>query len=116
MARAYGINPQDELDQDAIRKPSPTGGKSDVDTRSPDNKTVEDFHKNASVNTRPEDMHHTLGNEPNQAASGSHSHNGSDSVLLLEGTIISGSKASPSTVLPSIIGALTRLGATDSTT
>lgn len=117
MARQYGVAPEEELDQEAIRKTGPTGGRDAEDTeRSPDNKTVDDFHKNASVDTRPEDIHHRLGIEPNQAAPGNHNHDGSSGVLLLEGTIISGSKASPSTVLPSIIGALVRLGATDSTT
>lgn len=117
MARQYGMAPEEELDQEAIRRTGPTGGK-DVaeEERSPDNKIVEDFHKNASVDTRPEDIHHRLGIEPNQASPGDHTHDGSNGVLLLGGTIISGSKASPSTVLPSIIGALVRLGATDSTT
>lgn len=117
MARQYGLAPEEELDQGAIRKPGPTGGKDTADAeRSPDNKTVDDFHKNASVDTRPEDIHHRLGIEPNQAAAGDHRHDGSNGVLLLDGVIISGSKASPSTVLPSIIGALVQLGATDSTT
>lgn len=116
MARQYGVPPEEELDQEAIRRKTPSGGEEEVDARSPDNKTVEDFHKNASKDTRPEDMHHTLGIESNQAAPGDHTHDGSNGVLLLAGTIISGSKASPSTVLPSIIGALVRLGAEDSTT
>ncbi len=117
VARQYGLAPEEELQQDQIRKPGPTGGKDTADAeRSPDNKTVDDFHKNASVDTRPEDIHHRLGIEPNQAAPGNHTHDGSAGVLLLEGNIISGSKASPSTVLPSIIAALVRLGATDSTT
>lgn len=116
MARQYGIPPEEELSQDAIRKPGPQGGKSDEDASKPTNKEVDDFHTNASVDTRPEDIHHRLGNESNQAAAGDHQHDGSDSALLLAGYIISGSKASPSTVLPSIIIALVRLGATDSTT
>lgn len=117
MARQYGIAPEEELSQDQIKKPGPTGGKDVSDEeRSPDNKTVDDFHKNASVDTRPEDIHHRLGIEPNQAAAGNHNHDGTSGVLLLDGVIISGSKASPSTVLPSIIGALVLLGAQDSTT
>lgn len=117
MARQYGAPPEEELDQQAIKRSTPTGGRDvEEEERSPDNKTVEDFHKNASVDTRPEDIHHRLGSEPNQAAPGDHRHDGTSGVLLLEGVIISGSKASPSTVLPSIISALVRLGATDSTT
>lgn len=116
MARQYGVPPEEELDQEAIRRPTPSGGEEEDDARSPDNKTVEDFHKNVSKDTRPEDSHHTLGIGSNQAAAGDHTHDGTAGVLLLAGTIISGSKASPSTVLPSIIGALVRLGAEDSTT
>lgn len=117
MARQYGEPPEGELDSNAIRRPGPTGGRdAEEDAASPSNKEVEDFHKNASVDTRPEDMHHRLGNESNNAAPGDHNHDGSNGTLLLAGYIISGSKASPSTVLPSIIAALVRLGAEDSTT
>lgn len=116
MARQYGLAPEEELDQDAIKRKGPTGGQEEDSERSPDNKTVEDFHKNASKDTRPEDMHHTLGIEPNQASPGDHTHDGSNGTLLLAGFIISGSKATPSTVLPSIIQCLVRLGAEDSTT
>lgn len=82
---------------------------------SPPVDVVNAFHKNASVDTRPEDIHHRIGPGPNQAASGQHRHNGSDSPLLLEGVVITGSRGGNSSVL-SIIQALVRLGATDSTT
>ena len=83
---------------------------------SPNADTVRLFHKNAQADTRPEDIHHSLGISPNQAAPGNHNHDGGNSPLILLGYTIVGSKASPSTVLPSIIAALVRLGATDSTT
>lgn len=83
---------------------------------SPSGVLVEKFHKNAAVDTRVEDMHHTLGSLPSQASPGNHDHDGGDSVLLLDGYTIVGSKASPSTVLPSIIAGLVRLGMKDSTT
>lgn len=93
-------------DQPTVKKEDPT----------PPTSVVTMFHRNASVDTKPEDIHHTLGGSPSQAAAGSHTHNGSDSPLLLGSSVITGSKASPSTVLPSIIAALKILGATDTTT
>ena len=90
--------------------------KTRSDNPSPDNRTVEAFHRTVSRDTRPEDIHHTLGNDPNRASPGNHKHDGSDAPLILEGYTISGVKATPSTVLPSIIAALVRLGATDATT
>lgn len=113
MSRQYGTPPtqpgQEEKRKDReqnTKQPDPT----------PPADVVRRFHQNAAVDTRKEDIHHTLGLNPNQAAPGDHKHNGGDSKLLLEGSTIVGSKASPSTVLPSIISALVRLGATDSTT
>lgn len=82
---------------------------------SPDTKTVEDFHKNAATDIRREDQHHTLGPGAFQASPGDHSHNGDDSVLLLEGFTINGTLTNPTSVLPSIISALVRLGADDGT-
>ena len=95
------------------RDNSPTVKKEDP---TPPTSVVSMFHRNAAVDTKPEDIHHTLGGGPSQAASGAHTHNGSDSPLLLGSSVITGSKASPSTVPPSIIAALKILGATDSTT
>lgn len=77
---------------------------------------VEELHKNADTDVRKEAIHHTLGPRPSQAAGGDHKHDGSDSSLLLEGMTISGSRASSTSILPSIIAALVRLGAVDSST
>lgn len=82
---------------------------------SPPAPVVDAFHKNAARDTRPEDIHHTVGPGPTQAASGQHRHDGSDSPLLLEGVILTGSKGG-NLALPSIISALVKLGAKDSTT
>lgn len=82
---------------------------------SPPAGVVNRFHQNAPVDTRPEDIHHRLGSSPNMAAPGNHSHNGSDSVQLLGGFTITGSRGT-STAVPSIIQALVQLGAKDSTT
>ena len=83
---------------------------------SPSGDIVRQFHKNAAVDTAPHDIHHTLGHEPNQASPGDHSHDGGTSPLLIEGMQIVGSKQNPSTVLPSIIAILVRLGAKNETT
>jgi len=83
---------------------------------SPSNRVVDAFHKNADTDSRTESIHHTLGPGPNQASPGSHSHDGSDSVQILAGMTLTGSKATPSTMWPSIIAALVRLGAEDNTT
>lgn len=77
---------------------------------------VEKIHTNADTDVRRESAHHTLGAGPTQAAAGDHRHDGSDSELLLSGVTISGSRSSPTAILPSIIAALVRLGATDQST
>lgn len=81
----------------------------------PSAKEVEKFHQNADVDGSSKALHHTLGPGPNQAAAGNHNHRGGDSVLLLEGTTISGSRGD-NAALASVISVLVELGATDSTT
>lgn len=101
----YGTDPQKR--EPSVKQEDP----------SPPVRVVDAFHKNASVDTRPEDIHHRLGNGPNSAAAGNHTHNGADSPLLLDGVVITGSKTTGvAAVLTSIIDALEKLGATDSTT
>jgi hypothetical protein len=84
-------------------------------SKSPDPMTVRMFHLYDDVDTDQGSHHHTLGPGNNQAAAGSHVHNGSDSALLLEGVTLSGSKGG-NAALASVISALVQLGATDSTT
>lgn len=81
----------------------------------PDASVVADFHTNSDVDTRRESQHHTLGPGPSNASPGDHSHDGGDSQLLLTGYSLVGSRGGNVAVL-SIIAALVRLGATDSTT
>lgn len=120
MSRQYGApknvpgGQQDEKTPGYQRRKDPEP-KVKVEDASPPSQTVVLFHKNAPVDTRAEDIHHRLGPGPNQAATGNHSHNGSDSVLLFEGVILTGSKAG-NTALASVIQALVGLGAKDSTT
>ncbi len=83
---------------------------------SPSATVVAQFHKNSDTDTRMEALHHTLGSSPTQASPGDHTHDGGSSPQILSGYNLTGSKSSPSTVLPSIIACLTRLGATDNTT
>lgn len=83
--------------------------------RPPTSEEVELFHQNADTDARAEAIHHTLGVGDNQAARGSHNHRGGDSVLLLSGITITGSRGG-NVALLSVIQALVALGATDSTT
>ena len=77
---------------------------------------VEEIHRNDDVDVRKESHHHTLGPRGAQAAAGDHTHDGSNSSLLLSGMTISGSRSSSAAILPSIIAGLVRLGMTDSST
>lgn len=88
---------------------------SDPNTPSPDPMTVKLFHLYDDTDTESTSHHHTLGPGNNQAAAGSHVHNGSDSPLLFEGVIISGAKGS-NAALASVIALLTQQGAVDQTT
>lgn len=77
---------------------------------------VEKLHTNSDADVRRESQHHTLGPRTTQAAAGDHKHDGSDSALLLTGLTISGSRSNSTSILPSIIACLVRLGATDNST
>lgn len=81
----------------------------------PDPGSVKEFHVNADTDSDRQAIHHTIGPGVNQAASGAHSHDGQDSPLLLEGITITGAKGTAACD-SSIIAALVRLGASDSTT
>jgi hypothetical protein len=81
----------------------------------PDANSVREFHVNSDTDTSGDALHHTLGPGVNQASPGGHIHDGNDSAFLLEGITITGAKGSAACD-GSIIAALMRLGATDSTT
>tara|TARA_R110002020_G_scaffold404912_1_gene614971 strand:+ start:11567 stop:11860 length:294 start_codon:yes stop_codon:yes gene_type:complete len=83
--------------------------------RSPSAEEVQNFHTNADTDSRREAIHHTLGAGDNQAASGNHDHRGGNSVQLLTGITMTGSRGG-NVALLSVIQALVALGATDSTT
>jgi len=81
----------------------------------PDARVVNEFHSNDDVDKDSNSHHHTLGGGANQASPGSHRHDGTDSVQLLEGVELSGSRGGNFAV-QSIIQALVLLGASDNTT
>ncbi len=103
-AQPYGSNPTAQEPKTTKQDPSPPGS------------VVTAFHRNADTDVRSESIHHTLGPRSAQASPGDHSHNGGTSVKLLQGYILTGSKATPATMWPSIIQCLVRLGAKDTTT
>lgn len=81
----------------------------------PEGRVVNEFHSNDDVDKDANAHHHTLGSGSNQASPGAHRHDGTDSLSLLEGFELSGSKAG-NLALGSVIQALVQLGATDNTT
>lgn len=90
-------------------------GGSHSDNPSPDPMAVRLFHLYSDVDTDLTAQHHTIGPGNNQAAAGSHVHNGSDSPLLFEGVTLTGSRGN-NTALASVIALLTQQGAVDNTT
>lgn len=82
--------------------------------RPPTAEDVVKLHTNADTDTRKESIHHTLGSSSTQAAPGDHNHRGGDSVQLLGGITLTGSRGGNIALL-SVIQALVALGATDST-
>ena len=92
----------------------PTKPTDPVLGRAPSAAEVKKAHTNADTDGSREAEHHTLGPGNAQASPGDHDHRGGSSVLLLQGTDISGSR-SGGAALVSIIAALVELGATDST-
>lgn len=114
MVRQYGEDPESPMGNTAALTPKkqPSPKKKDP---APPTEEVEKFHSNAEVDVKATSIHHTLGPGEFQAASGSHTHNGGDSPLLLEGYTLIGSISNPTSMLPSIIQCLERLGAKNST-
>lgn len=77
--------------------------------------TVRMFHMFSDVDSDSGAQHHTIGTGANQAASGAHTHNGSDSPVLYNGTI-SGSRGN-NAALASLISTLcSQTGMVDGTT
>jgi len=99
-----------QVSQDKFKAPYDRGSQ---DIAPP--QTVARFHNKSDVDSASDAQHHTLGIKKDQASPGDHKHDGSTSKRLLEGTTITGSRGGNAAVA-SIIAALVKLGATDSTT
>lgn len=87
----------------------------DRSTSLADPQAVAKFHERDDVDSSQTAHHHTIGIRQDQAASGAHTHNGKNSAKILKGTTLTGAKGG-SVVITSIVAALVKLGATDSTT
>ena len=83
--------------------------------RPPTAEEVDTLHTNADTDARKEAIHHTLGVGENQGSPGNHTHRGGDSMQILAGITLTGSRGGNIALL-SVIQALVVLGATDSTT
>lgn len=81
----------------------------------PDPNTVSQFHTFDDVDANKDSHHHTIGTGTNQAASGSHTHNGSDSSFIIPGTAITGTKATVGWAA-SVNAILVAMGAVDNST
>lgn len=81
----------------------------------PSAEEVERAHTNSDLNSRKEAQHHSLGPGEFQASPGPHTHRGGDSVPLLSGITISGSRTTDAWRI-SVNQALVALGATDTST
>lgn len=78
-------------------------------------KLVADFHRRSDLDSSQNAQHHTLGIRQDQASPGAHNHNGDNSVQIMKGITITGAKAG-NAALASVIAALVKLGATDTST
>lgn len=75
-----------------------------------------DFHARDDVDTSTLAHHHTLGTKHDQAAPGDHRHQGENSLQLMEGIIVSGSKGGNAALTDLITKLAEVLGFTDATT
>lgn len=81
-----------------------------------DPQTVAKFHEKSDVDSSQDAQHHTLGTKHDQASSGDHDHNGSNSKKIMTGVTITGAKGG-NVALANLLTALAaNLGLTDNTT
>lgn len=78
-------------------------------------KAVADIHRRSDVDSSQQAQHHTLGTRHDQSTAGDHNHNGENSLLIMDGIILTGAKGG-NAALTSVVAALVKLGATDTTT
>ena len=108
---------QNDPNDDPAYRVTDKGYKPKIDKSSAvaDAQVVNKFHEKSDVDSGQEAQHHSLGTKHDQAASGDHTHNGSNSRKILKGTSITGSRSTTAALI-SVIDALEKLGATDATT
>lgn len=99
-----------QVSQDKFKLPYDRGSQ---DIAPP--QTVARFHNKSDLDASSDAQHHTLGIKKDQASPGDHKHDGTTSRKLLDGVTIAGSRGG-NVALASVIAALVKLGATDSTT
>ena len=115
MSMSFGTSPFRESSDISDLSDNPQGGFLDDENPKPPAQVVDDFHTNSDIDSRAEAQHHTLGPQPTQASPGDHTHDGGDSRLLLEGTVLAGSRDSDAW-RQAVNAILVRLGASDQTT
>jgi hypothetical protein len=81
-----------------------------------DPRVVAQLHRNADTDNDKTSTHHTIGPGPNQAASGVHVHDGSETRQLGAGVTLTGAKAGNAAVASMVAAMVQILGVTDNTT
>jgi hypothetical protein len=77
---------------------------------------VNKFHERSDVDSSSTAQHHTIGVKHDQASPGDHKHTGDNSLLLMEGITISGSRAGNAALADLITKLADAFGFTDATT
>jgi hypothetical protein len=80
-----------------------------------DPRVVTQLHKNADTDNDKQSAHHTIGAGPNQAASGVHTHDGTETRQLGAGVTLTGSKGGNAAVASMVAAMVQILGVTDNT-
>jgi hypothetical protein len=57
----------------------------EIEGQTPPSEAVVDFIHGRASTTRPEDLHHRIGNGATDSSAGNHQHNGKDSKFILDG-------------------------------
>lgn len=90
-----------------------------AESDAPAAREVEKFHTHADTDGSPKALHHSLGPNANQAASGNHSHDGGGSTKLtslMEGMTVTGAKGGNVALTNLLVILRDNFGLTDNTT
>lgn len=86
-------------------------------SKNPTAREIVEFHRNDDFNSRAEAHHHGLGNGSNESSYGNHVHDGQRGLLLLDGTVFTGSRTTnAASIINQLCEAMVKIGATNSTT